>query len=209
MQDVSLDSFARTSLFAAILLLAGCGRPDPRLMTQNAVSAEPPFSKKAVLIVDGTWQGLKLLGVDLGPNMNLRFQNISLISDVGVGLNGGPVPDLFDALYGFGPGFTVVSPGTYVLIAAAQTEQRGDLYKFDIPSSPIRFTVKAGDVVDVGHFVFTYENGGNCPKGLARCDTAIRVSAVPHATPEQARSLAALQKSWPNGNTPPIHAASA
>ncbi len=156
----------RTPIVILLLAgLAGCvARPFPPPVAFHPKS--DPRGGSAIVFVDG--ERLPLQSRSAGVLQALQFR--SLNSNMHV-RGKGDVPFWFET--GAAPAFRLVPPGRYILAVARDNDGTGqEAYSFGPRTTPVSFTVRAGDAVDVGHVVLRNEALSACSNACAAVLTA-------------------------------------
>jgi hypothetical protein len=176
--------------------LAGCARaPDPNAMVTHPAAADFSASD-AVIFVEGERKAENIV-FHRSFTQALRFQNMTLLEHPRLRADGSIVPDVLTISPDRAP-FAVAAPGEYVLTAIEDANSTpAQTYRFDLGASPVRFTVAAGEIADLGRIVFHNDPPGRCAAVGRACDASLGVRVEPHNAAEQAAMLARLGADYP------------
>ena len=175
----------RTPIVILLLAgLAGCvGRPFPPPAPVTFHPKSDPRAGSAIVFVDG--ERVPMHSRSAGVAQSLQFRSLSSNMHV---RGKGDMPFWFET--GTGPAFRLVPPGRYILAVARDNDGSGqEAYSFGPRTTPVSFTVRAGDAVDIGHVVLRNEALSACSDACAAVLTA-RVER--HGAEERETALAQL-----------------
>ena len=165
----------------ALVTLSGCViSTPPRQMNAGPTALGFP-QNKAIVFINGDRRAENLL---FHRSFDQAFQ-FQLIGAVPAGQDGTP-QDQFVIARQFWP-YAVVPPGTYVLTALADAPQASaQTYHFDADRTPLRFTVHAGDIADLGKLVAHNDDTDGC-----NCTALLTLKLEP-SDPETKAAIAAM-----------------